>query len=300
MRILVTGANGPAGQALGEQLRGSTHVVIGADMDSSPSEHYDLIEAVPAANDPAMLQRLAELIRLHRIDVMIPTVSDELPAVAGAVDAELSGCTVMVGDAVAVATAHDKWLTMQALRAAGVSVPVSALPSRFANAAEAFAALGSPLILKPRVARGGRGVQLLHSADDIEWDQLDDTWLLQEFASGEEYAPMVFNSAEPQEPGLAVVVRKTELKQGLVGNAVDTVRLADHEAPDIAGLALDAVRALGLGYQADLDVRRLADGRAVVLEINARFGANSRRAPELLTRVLNAAASRASVLAGRN
>ncbi|MGN0128046.1 ATP-grasp domain-containing protein [Glutamicibacter soli] len=296
MRILITGANGPAGRALGAQLASSDFTVIGADMDSTANEYYAVIEKVPAASDPSMIGRLAEIIREHHIDVLIPTVSDELPAVAAA-GAELAGCTVMIGSPEAVSTAHDKWLTMQVLAAAGVPVPRSALPSSFENLDAAFEALGRPLIVKPRVARGGRGVGVVGNHSDLDFSALDDSWVLQEFASGEEFAPMVFNGNG--ENDLAVVVRKTELKQGVVGNAVSTERVAADEAVDVQQIALDAVRAVGLEYQADLDIRRLANGQPVVLEINARFGANSRQAPELLSTVLRASSRALAAVGGR-
>jgi carbamoyl-phosphate synthase large subunit len=38
----------------------------------------------------------------------------------------------------------------------------------------------------------------------------------------------------------------------------------------------------------DIDIRRRSDGIPVVLEINARFGANIRYAPEVLEAVLHA------------
>lgn len=296
MRILITGVNGPAGRALGAQLASSDFTVIGADMDSTANEYYAVIEKVPAASDPSMIGRLAEIIREHHIDVLIPTVSDELPAVAAA-GAELAGCTVMIGSPEAVSTAHDKWLTMQVLAAAGVPVPRSALPSSFENLDAAFEALGRPLIVKPRVARGGRGVGVVGNHSDLDFSALDDSWVLQEFASGEEFAPMVFNGNG--ENDLAVVVRKTELKQGVVGNAVSTERVAADEAVDVQQIALDAVRAVGLEYQADLDIRRLANGQPVVLEINARFGANSRQAPELLSTVLRASSRALAAVGGR-
>ena len=60
-------------------------------------------------------------------------------------------------------------------------------------------------------------------------------------------------------------------------------------------MALAAVRALGLTGPVDVDVRRLVDGRPVVLEVNARFGANSAAAPELLDAVLAAVRAAAPV-----
>ena len=58
------------------------------------------------------------------------------------------------------------------------------------------------------------------------------------------------------------------------------------QSDEISGLALAAVEALGLTGPVDLDIRRMPDGTPVVLEINARFGANSAAAPELLSAVL--------------
>jgi len=57
-------------------------------------------------------------------------------------------------------------------------------------------------------------------------------------------------------------------------------------APDVADLAVSAARAMGLYGPLDIDVRRRDDGTPVVLEINARFGANVARAPEVLEAML--------------
>jgi carbamoyl-phosphate synthase large subunit len=98
---------------------------------------------------------------------------------------------------------------------------------------------------------------------------------------------MVFGT--PAHNGAApfvVVVEKTELAHGNVGNAVATRRAEAGEAVDVGNVAMAAVRSLGLTGPVDVDVRRRADGTPVVLEVNARFGANSEQAPELLDAVL--------------
>lgn len=112
--------------------------------------------------------------------------------------------------------------------------------------------------------------------------RLDDSMLVSEFAPGVEYAPNVFVAADPRDD-IAVVLRKTGLKSGDHGNATGVERV---DEPDVARLALAACRALGLRGPADVDVRRRADGTPLVLEVNARFGANSAHAPELLDAVL--------------
>jgi hypothetical protein len=85
-------------------------------------------------------------------------------------------------------------------------------------------------------------------------------------------------------PGAAaVVLEKLALRGGQVGNALAVRRVDD---PDIGALAVAAGRALGLSGPIDVDIRRRGDGMPVVLEVNARFGANSACAPEVLDALL--------------
>lgn len=281
MNILLTGAAGPAGRALLAQFADlPDHRVVGVDMN--PFEHpaLDHFRQVPAASDPAMIDVLVDLVREHRIDVLIPTVQEELPTIAAARD-RLRPATVVIGGERAVRDAADKYRTMLALDARGVSVPRFTCPEYHRSADSVIAAVGEHVILKPRSGRGSRGVRELHlhAGDAIDW-AASPGLVLQEFAPGEEYAPMAYPGAEP----IAVVVEKHSNENF----QADSVRRID--CPDVAQLALDAARALRLTGPVDVDVRRLASGQPVVLEVNARFGANSAHAPELLAAVLRDAA----------
>jgi carbamoyl-phosphate synthase large subunit len=274
MRILMTGAAGPAGRALLRLLDPTVHDILAVDMAPIPPADLPAGVAtatVPAAADPAMLPALVALVREHAAEE-----GRFLPA------------RTAISDASSVGICHDKYLTALALTAAGVAVPEFALPGQFEDTRAALAALGAPLIVKPRVGRGGRGVVVVESPEDLDWAGLDDSWIVQEMAPGIEYAPMVHRSSVAR--SRAVVLEKTGLKQGRVGNATGVRRLADGAAEDVAALARDAADALGLTGTVDMDVRRTADGSPVVLEINARFGANSAEAPKLLEAVLAEAA----------
>lgn len=292
MRILLTGAAGPAGRALLRLLDPTVHDILAVDMTEIPAEELPAgiaTSTVPAAADPAMLPALAALVAEHRTELLLPTVSDELPQVAAAADeGRFLPARTAISDARAVDLCHDKHLTALALTAAGVDVPEFGLPGQFEDTAAALAALGSPLIVKPRVGRGGRGVVVVETPEDLDWSALDDSWIVQAMAPGTEYAPMVHRSAGEDGSAVsrAVVLEKTGLKQGRVGNATGVRRLPDGDAEDVAALARDAAEGLGLTGAVDMDVRRTVDGRPVVLEINARFGANSAEAPELLDAVL--------------
>ena len=286
MRILITGCEGPAGRALGRQLASTKHTVIGADMTRNLHSIFQTTVTVPAAADPAMLTALRRLLKEYEIDVLIPTVSDELPLVALASSSLLTHASVVIGNETAVTTAHDKYLTMAKLASKSVPVPNFALPSDFSTTKEALSHFSGPVVVKPRVARGGRGVLVVEKPGDIDWASLDDGQIVQEFAPGIEYAPMVYRPKAAPASRVIVVVEKTGLKEGRVGNATHVKRVPNMTAPDVAKTAFQATEALGLDGPADLDIRRRTDGSPVVLEVNARFGANSEHAPEILNAAL--------------
>lgn len=252
MKVLVTGVGGPAGDSVRRQLRQRGIETVGADL--VPPDHDT--EAVPPGRDPGFPAALTELARRHHADLVIPTVSEELVPLA-----KLGDPRIVVGPAEAVAVADDKWLTVLLLRQTGVTVPWSCLAGDPVPD-------GTRLIGKPRVGRGGRGV-VIHDFPPAR----DGSRIVQELLTGEEY---VVNLYLTDDPGRDVVdvLRKED-------GGVGPVR-----APDVAALAWSAAAAIGLRGPVDVDVRRGADGRPAVLDVNARFGAHSARTPAVLGALL--------------
>jgi carbamoylphosphate synthase large subunit len=288
--ILVTGAAGPAGRALGPQLArradAARRRVVGVDLAPSPVTGYDAVEAVPAAADPAYDAVTLDLLRRLRPRLVVPTVSDELPRLAVLAAAAGLGDAVVLSAPGPTAVAADKLLTMWGLERRGVSVPRYLPADALGSAAEALAWAEGPVVVKPRVARGGRGVHVVEDPRDPAWAHADASWVVQAFAPGTEYSPQVYRS--PADGRCVVVVlEKTGRKEGRVGNATAVERVPAGAADDVAKLAARTAEALDLVGPLDMDVRRLADGTPVVLEVNARFGAVSAGAPELLDAVLD-------------
>ena len=266
-RILVTGCGGPAGRAVRELLLQRGHSVLAVDMKPSRTAG---IEKVPPANDPDFVSELERLARQSPCDLVIPTVSEELPILADRWDRD--GIPIMLGSSNSIRIADDKFASCEHLRFRGIAVPGYRLPSWKSDG------LGWPLISKPRIGRGGREVVVHESENTLQ--ALDDGYILQEFIPSTEFAPNIYYN---DDRSTCIVLKKTKLKQGIVGNASAVMRV---DEPDIAELALDAAEAIGLSGPIDMDIRRRWDGTAVVLDVNARFGANIACAPEVLDAAL--------------
>lgn len=116
---------------------------------------FDVVEQVPAALDPAYDRATLDLLARHRPDVLVPTVSEELPRLAVLVQAAGLADVVVLSGPGPTAVAADKLLTMWALDRAGVAVPRHVAADQPASAAQALEGAGGPVVVKPRVARGG-------------------------------------------------------------------------------------------------------------------------------------------------
>lgn len=269
--VFVTGVGGPSGEAAVTALKARGFRVTAADM-REVRHVADAFICLPPAADSGFIDALHEAVVAHEADWLFPTVSDELVKVADAAEAfRRAGVAVYIGTPQAVRLCHDKWETARHLERAGVPVPASALG---ASDAPAVQALGFPVISRPRVGRGGRGV-VVHDHPDVPPASPEVIW--QAFMPGTEYDVLLVRHPDPPHPVLArQVFEKTVLKEGRVGNALE---LEPVMAEDVAALAEAAARTLGLTGPMDMDIRRDAAGVPRVLEVNARIGAHTLRAP---------------------
>ena len=282
--VLITGAGGPAGRALASMLTRRGFCVHGTDIHVVELPGV-ITHVIPPATETGFLGSLRKLTRDTGAALLIPTVTEELPLVATCRPAFEPLTRVAIADAGPIALANDKLATALSLHAHGVPVPKFAIPSDFGDAATALTAMGGPLVVKPRCSRGGRGVVVIETPDDVDWSSIDDDCIVQEFAPGIEYAPMSYRSSQGRRP-TTVVLEKTGLAHGRVGNATGVRPVGGGLAEDVKRVAKATMEAMGLVGPADMDIRRNARGLPVVLEVNARFGANSVSAPTILDEVV--------------
>ena len=274
--VVVTGVGGPAGRAAFDYFCGLGYRVVSTD--SRELDGYSPFHKVPAASDAGFLDALLRIVADEGAGLLVPTVSEELPLVAEHREAlRERGCGLFISSCEAARIVNDKWLTAEALRASAVPVPRSYCD---VTRAELLESLPPPILSKPRVGRGARGIELYRTEREIP-AALPRGRIYQEFLPGEEFDVNVFADA-PGVPAVVVVLRKSALKFGDFGNAAAVERVEDRE---VGALAEAAVRSLSLEGPLDVDVRRGASGDPAILEINGRLGANVRSAEEVLDRM---------------
>lgn len=271
--VFVTGVGGPSGQSAVTALKARGFRVMAADM-REVQHAADAFVRTPPAADPGYIDALHQIVVTHSIDWLFPTVSDELVKVADAAAAfRRTGVAIYIGTPQAVRSCHDKWETVRQLERASVPVPASALGPPDAPSVRA---LGFPVISRPCVGRGGRGV-VVHDHAGVPPVSPDVIW--QAFMPGTEYDVLLVRHPDPPHAVLArQVFEKTALKEGRTGNAIEIEPVT---AGDVASLAETAACALGLTGPMDIDIRRDASGTPRVLEVNARIGAHTLRAPSV-------------------
>ncbi|QCR20749.1 biotin carboxylase [Agrococcus sp. SGAir0287] len=261
MRVLVTGAGGPAGvAAIRSLLRRDDVDVVAADMDGWASGLYlvdaDARRLVPAGAAEGFVPALAALVDADRIDVVALTVDAELRAVRGRRD-EVAATFLGVDDA-ALDVCLDKWHLAQACADTGRAPETALLDDAGVGRDWAF-----PVVVKPREGAGSRGVEIVATRAVLESMPRDEGRIVQAHLPGDEFSVDVL--VGPSGPVVAVPRLRARVDSG-VAVAGRTVR-----DPDLEDAAIACARAAGIVGVANVQLRRDAVGRAMLLEINPRF-----------------------------
>lgn len=262
-RVLVTGVGGAAGVAVVRALARRHDVrVFAADMDGWASGLYlvpaDSRRLVPPGASPEFVDALAEIVRADAIDIVISTVDVELVALA-ARRGELAPAVLAAPPEATLEVALDKYLLAERCRDI-VNVPTTMLAGPDALSVDWV----YPVIAKPRLGAGGRGVRVVPDRAALEALPTDEGLIVQDMLPGEEYSVDVIADAAGQV--LAAVPRIRSRVDSGVSIAGRTV----HD-PELEGAAGDVARAIGLVGVANVQLRRDRHGRAALLEVNPRF-----------------------------
>ena len=188
--ILLTGAGGVALPALIDSLRARDYRVVAVDADPNAAGLYlaDRGYRVPFASDPEFVPVLRRICRSESVRALVPLVDEELLLASQLAD-EL-GIALIAPEPSFISLTLDKYALMQRLTETGLSTPLTRLLSAGIDGME------FPLILKPRVGRGSRGIRILWSRRELDAyvasaNPNPDTTLLQTYVQGIEFTVSV-------------------------------------------------------------------------------------------------------------
>jgi carbamoyl-phosphate synthase large subunit len=264
LNVLITAGSRrvPLVQAFQRALRatGGGSVTVSDVNPLSPTVYVaERSHLVPLSTDPGYLDAVIDICRAERIDLIVPTIDDELPVFAEAVDRFADqGIRVVVSPLETVAACNDKRATCHVLMTHGVDAAETLQPADLPADPE------FPLFIKPRVGRGGVGAFPVRSQRELEFflDYVPDP-VVQRYLYGPEFTiDLLCNfNGEP----LSIVPRERVV---IRAGVVDRARTS--REPALIELALACARAFRFIGPINIQCR-VVDGRPVVFEINPRF-----------------------------
>jgi carbamoyl-phosphate synthase large subunit len=268
LRVLVTGAGGPAAIAAMKSLRAEESVqLIAADMDPWAAGLYLTPERtlVPAGAAPDFTAVLLDRCRTLGVDVVLPTVDAELqPLACAREEFAAAGVALLLAPAAALDVILDK-LTLAEHCAGVVRVPRTEL---FGPSLDP-AGWTYPVVVKPRRGSGSRGVVIVDSAAELAAldrspNFIEQGLIVQEFLPGEEYSVDVLADAAGQ------VIASVPRLRARVDSGVSVGGRTVHDA-EIEWFGRAVAQATGVTYVANVQCRRTAEGIPALLEVNPRM-----------------------------
>jgi carbamoyl-phosphate synthase large subunit len=269
MRIMVTGAGGPAGVCVIKSLTAMRNrdgsrlykTIVGVDTNPLGSGLYLSDEALlaPRVDTKDFIHLMLKLAKKARVSMIIPTVEEELIHFARNMDIfEKAGIVVTVSNAKSLLASNDKLKTYRHFRGKRFC------PEIYSNSTVKF-----PAAIKPMDSRGGRGFFKVENRDELKTllARNDREFgkgksLIMEFVPGVEYS--TYGISDLKGKALAVVPVKrleahgTSTKAQIVRNSK-----VEKVAKEIAE---------SLGLQGPWNVQLMESGSDVkLIEVNPRF-----------------------------
>jgi carbamoyl-phosphate synthase large subunit len=247
VRVLVTGAGGPAAVSVMKSLRHDPTVeLIAADMDPWAGGLYlvpaDARILIPAGLDPGFAGTMLARCVAMGVNIVIPTVDAELrPLNEARAEYAQAGIGLLLAPGPALDVTLDK-LALARCCDGKVRVPRTECFDEAVHPASWI----YPVIVKPRTGSGSRDISVV-----------------QEYLPGDEYSIDVLADASGH------VVASVPRERTRVDSGVSVAGRTIHDA-GLEQFGAAVVAATGLTYIANVQARLDAAGRPALLEVNPR------------------------------
>jgi carbamoyl-phosphate synthase large subunit len=268
--------------------------IVGTDMFEDPTlyEFVDVLYKVPEASSPNYVERLLEICKKEKVDVLLPFMSSELLSLHdNKVHFERIGTKVSVSNRNSIEIANNKLKFYEYLRDHGLSVP-KFYPLRNADELEEVCIkLGFPekaVCVKATNLSGSRGIRIIDpskSRSDILFGEKPNSFYISleelkiilsekntipemmamEYLPGEEYSVDLI-----ADDGKVIYMCGRESNVILASIPQVATLQKNEEAYNISCSVIEALR---LDGNADLDFKFNELGQPVLMEVNPRIAA---------------------------
>ena len=271
--------------------------LVGTDMNNDKTilQMMDVMYQVPAATSPDYIDRLYDICKVEKVDIILPIMSAELPAlVLNKEKFNKIGTIVSVSNLNSILIANNKYNLYQFMQQNGMYVPRFCRIQKADELEAAFSYIGypeTPVCVKATELSGSRGVRIVDPSKSrfdilfgekpnsfyITYDELDailhekdsmPELLVMEALTGEEFSiDLVADNGKI----LYMAARKSDSITASI--PMEATLFHDEEAYQIARTIIEKLQ---LDGNADLDFRYDKAGRPVLMEINPRLAATMR------------------------
>ncbi len=271
LNLLVIGAGGNVSQGIIKALRQSAlpSRIVAACVDPMGAGLYfaDAAYLCPYAVAGGFRPWLLDVCRSERIDAVLSgneIVLAELAAFASELQTA-TNARIISSSPKQLRICRDKLATAEWLAEHNLAAPQTADVTDLGGIRQLTESLGFPLLGKPRLGRGGYGIEIIHDAQALERLRRQQDYVVQEYLPefGGEFTVGCFCDRNGKARGSIIFQRN--LQHGTTLNAVAGDHLAVREA------ALTIAETLRPAGPINMQFRLRDDGIPVCFEINLRF-----------------------------
>ena len=214
IKIILTACGCPGASTLIRMLKQNGErpiTIIGTDMDPEAVGRFlcDGFYKVPTGTSSDYIRRMADIVEKEKPDILFPESSNEVLPLARALDVfESLGTKVIVSNPEAIENCVNKYLMYETLRKrANIELPAYGTASTFEGFLETIGKLGypdKPVVFKPHVGKGSRGVRIIDPGIDRKKQLLEEK-PISKFMSIEEFKEIFQNTDDSEFPDLLVM-----------------------------------------------------------------------------------------------
>lgn len=292
----MTGAGAPGGPGIIKAIQADPRFqLLVADKDLLAAGRFMDVEFahIPGANDPLFIESILDLCTRRNIQVLFPLVTLELPRLAEAKERfRHHGIEIIVSDQKSLEIANNKAQLLTHLQNLGIPTPNFRIARKVSEIQLACAELGypnNPVVVKPSISNGSRGVRILdknqdafkllfeekpgHLYSDLESiiDAIDDRsmpeMIVSEYLPGEEFTVDALVKGGKAE--LIIPRKRIKMIGGITvkGQFLENREIIQYVEAIISSLNLNGP----IGFQVKAD----REGKFKILEINPRIQGTS-------------------------